>query len=154
MIKRSPIHSVGKDSDIYPYTPFLPEMSYGIGAEVLDDPTLVDAAEWDDSDGNVTHSNVAGTVTWDGAGDGNIISTDAPFTADLLYRIEVVIDSISAGSIKVPDSAGAFQGTNPSWSSAGSYILHAACSADLQFYLYGSAACDAVVSGISVKRLF
>ncbi|MBT7082098.1 MAG: hypothetical protein HN929_11665, partial [Chloroflexi bacterium] len=47
------------------------------GAEVLDDPGLTDAGEWDDSDANVTQDAGAGTVTWDGAGEGSFVSTDA-----------------------------------------------------------------------------
>jgi hypothetical protein len=119
------------------------------GAEVLDDPGLTDAAEWNDSDATVTQNAGAGTVTWSGAGAGNIFSTDSPFTVSEVYQIKIVVDSITAGSVFLNNSGGAFQGTNTELSSAGTYTLRVTCTNDLALYLRGSATCDAVVSEIS-----
>ena len=119
------------------------------GAEVLDDPGLTDAGEWDDTSATVTHDSGAGTVTWSGAGSGYFKSTDSPFTVGELYQIKIVVDSMSAGIIKLHNSSGPFHGTNEEFSSAGTYTLRVTCTNDDRIWLYGDATCDAVVSEIS-----
>ena len=119
------------------------------GAEVLDDPGLTDAGEWTDGDANVTQNAGVGTVAWDGAGDGNFISADSPFTVGEIYQIKIVVDSMSAGALRLNENTGAFQGSNTGITSAGTHTQRVTCSDDEQLKLYGNAACDAVVSEIS-----
>jgi len=126
------------------------------GSEELDDPTLEDAAEWDSSDGNITHDDGAGTVTWDGLGAGTFSSVDSPLTIGKTYKVEFVVDSIANGAIYLANG-GAFAGTDyTEWDSgdgAGTYIEYAVCTADSTINIRGDATCDAVVSNISVKEV-
>ena len=124
-----------------------------VGPNLVPDPGLNDAAEWDDSDGNVTHDAAAGTVTWDGGGAGDLLSTDSPFTVGVTYRIAVVVDSMTAGSLEVAEGSGAFQATNPDWTSAGTYVFDRECTDDAQFILSGDATCDAVVSSATSRSV-
>lgn len=137
---------------------FLGEVGTGetLGAEELDDPTLNDAAEWDSSDANITHDDVAGTVTWDGLGGALFYTTDGSglFTVGKLYEIVVVIDSITAGSVYVTYNSGAFRGTaTPSWTTAGTKTIYRICSDNSSINLWGCGTCDAVISNISVKEV-
>lgn len=125
-----------------------------LSAERLDDPTLSNAAEWDSSDANVTHDDVAGTVTWDSLGAGNFLTIDSPFTIGKLYKIVVVVDSQTTGNLYVSVGLGSFRGVNPIyWTAAGTYTIYRLCTNNNTFNLYGNATCDAVVSNISVKEV-
>jgi len=122
------------------------------GVEALDDPGFSDAGEWDDTDDNITQNAGAGTVTWDGLGAGTLKSIDSPFTVGKLYKIVLVIDSITAGSIYLA-SGGAFAGSDyPVYTTAGTKTFYAVCTADSTANIRGSATCDAVISNISFKE--
>jgi len=129
------------------------DTSEPLGTEIMDDPTLVDAAEWDDSDGNITHDDGAGTITWNGAGEGSVLSTDSPFTVGKLYKITTVIDSITAGELQMTDGDGAFRGSNIARTIDGTWEQYLVCTHDDQLSIYGNATCDAVISNISAKEV-
>lgn len=137
---------------------FIGEVGTGetLGAEALDDPTLNDAAEWNDDDGNVTHNDVAGTVTWDGLGAGDFLTIDGAgqFTVKKLYKIVIVVDSMTAGAFYISSGAWAFQGTAIAYyDSAGTKTEYRVCSNDLGFKISTNAACNAVISNISIKEV-
>ncbi len=125
------------------------------GVEELTDPTLSDAAEWNDADGNVTHNDVAGTVTWDGLGAGTFPTTAGAgqFIVGHWYAVQVVVDSMTAGTLRLNNTSYAFQGTNDTLSAAGTHTVYVECTNDLDLAIFGDATCDAVVSNISVKEI-
>ncbi len=137
---------------------FLGEVGTGeaLGAESLDDPGLTDAAEWNDTDGNITQNAGAGTVTWDGAGAGAFFTVDGAgqFTVGKLYKIVVVVDVQTAGNLYMVNTNYAFQSASAAlWTAAATYTLYKVCTNDLGFALYGNSVCDAVVSNISIKQV-